>query len=359
MKKRIIGFDLARAYAIFGMFIVNFNMVFGNHDDHSTLGKLLVLFSGHSSTVFVILAGMGVALMNNRLQEYTSKDRKILRNTILKRAAFLFLFGMLFCLWWPADILHFYGGYMSIGALLVFMDKKYYLITAAIAIILFHLLLLIIPFETGWNFSTFGYTDFYTVSGFLRNTLYNGWNSILPWFAYFAIGLYLGRLDWALKQTQQMIFSIGLIIYLMVEGFRYASTFMDISTETREFINADYIPPVLPFILNTIGFGMMLIAGFMFISQYISEKKWTADLARAGQMTLTHYVSHLSIGMVVFALLQGENYTDLMSHKTWVSPLGIFMYSIGFFILSIYFSKFWGKKFKQGPLEMMMRKISG
>ena len=187
MKKRIIGFDLARAYAIFGMFIVNFNMVFGNHDDHSTLGKLLVLFSGHSSTVFVILAGMGVALMNNRLQEYTSKDRKILRNTILKRAAFLFLFGMLFCLWWPADILHFYGGYMSIGALLVFMDKKYYLITAAIAIILFHLLLLIIPFETGWNFSTFGYTDFYTVSGFLRNTLYNGWNSILPWFAYFAI----------------------------------------------------------------------------------------------------------------------------------------------------------------------------
>jgi hypothetical protein len=29
MKNRIIGFDLAMAYAIFGMFIVNFNFSFG------------------------------------------------------------------------------------------------------------------------------------------------------------------------------------------------------------------------------------------------------------------------------------------------------------------------------------------
>ncbi len=35
MKNRIIGFNLARAYAIFGMFIVNFNTVFGNHTNHN------------------------------------------------------------------------------------------------------------------------------------------------------------------------------------------------------------------------------------------------------------------------------------------------------------------------------------
>ncbi len=37
MKTRIIGFDLARAYAIFGMFIVNFNTVFGSHTNHTGL----------------------------------------------------------------------------------------------------------------------------------------------------------------------------------------------------------------------------------------------------------------------------------------------------------------------------------
>ena len=107
----------------FGMFIVNFNIVFGKDDD-SFMGRFLTLFSGHSSTVFVMLAGMGVALMTNRTQEYTAEDRKRLRATILEACCFPVCFGVLFYLWWPADILHLYGGYMSIGALLVFMDKS-------------------------------------------------------------------------------------------------------------------------------------------------------------------------------------------------------------------------------------------
>ena len=66
MKQRIIGFDLARAYAIFGMYIVNYNTVFGSHNDNSLMGKFLSMFSGNSSTVFIMLAGMGIALMTNR-----------------------------------------------------------------------------------------------------------------------------------------------------------------------------------------------------------------------------------------------------------------------------------------------------
>ncbi|WP_412850555.1 DUF418 domain-containing protein [Chryseobacterium sp. PMSZPI] len=359
MKKRIIGFDLARAYAIFGMFIVNFNMVSGYHDDSSFLGKLLVLFSGHSSTVFVILAGMGVALMTNRIQEYTPEDKKRLRYTILKRAVFLFTFGMFFCLWWPADILHLYGGYMSIGALLIFMDKKYYLIASAIAVVIFHLLLFTIPFETGWNFNTLEYKDFRTIPGFIRNTFYNGWNPIFPWFAYFGVGLYLGRQDWTLPTTQRKMFGIGLMLYLFVEGVNYGSRFFHLSNEVREFLNADYIPPTLPFILNTIGFGMMLIAGFMYISQYISEKTWAINLARTGQMTLTHYVSHLSIGLIVLIMFQGQNNSKTLIDKAPLPPAYILLYSIIFFILSVCFSRLWGKKFKQGPLEMLMRKITG
>lgn len=115
MKQRIIGFDLARAYAIFGMFIVNFNMVFGSYNDQSTVGQFLSLFSGNSSTVFVILAGMGIALMTNR-DEYTIEEKHTLRNTILKRAGFLFFSGLLLNIIWPADILHFYGCYMFITA---------------------------------------------------------------------------------------------------------------------------------------------------------------------------------------------------------------------------------------------------
>ena len=142
MKQRIIGFDLARAYAIFGMFIVNFNMVFGSYNDQSIIGKFMSLFSGNSSTVFVILAGMGIALMTNRSQ-YSFTEKNKLRNTILKRAIFLFIIGLLLNIIWPADILHFYGCYMFIIAFLIFMEKRYFLWFATASILIFHILRLI------------------------------------------------------------------------------------------------------------------------------------------------------------------------------------------------------------------------
>ena len=81
MKQRIIGFDLARAYAILGMFIVNFNTVFGSLNDKSFTGKFLSLFSGNSSSTFVILAGMGISLMTNR-KEYNLEERQTIKNII-------------------------------------------------------------------------------------------------------------------------------------------------------------------------------------------------------------------------------------------------------------------------------------
>ncbi|GIQ60708.1 hypothetical protein Flavo103_38440 [Flavobacterium collinsii] len=173
MKQRIVGFDLARSYAIFGMFIVNFNMVFGSHNDQSAIAQFMSLFSGNSSSVFVILAGMGIALMTNRA-EYTSVEKNKLRNTILKRAGFLFIIGLLLNLIWPADILHFYGCYMFLIAFILFLNKKIFLLLAAVAVFSFHFLILIIPYETGWNITSFQYNDFYTLNGFIRNTFYNG-----------------------------------------------------------------------------------------------------------------------------------------------------------------------------------------
>ncbi|MFC4874831.1 hypothetical protein [Negadavirga shengliensis] len=41
MNVRTIGFDLARAYAIFGMFIVNYNVTFDDHQDPSGLVKFV------------------------------------------------------------------------------------------------------------------------------------------------------------------------------------------------------------------------------------------------------------------------------------------------------------------------------
>ena len=76
MNQRIIGFDLARAYAIFGMFIVNFNFSFGSVMAPSGLtGRFLNLFTGNSTAIFIICAGMGVALMTNK-PVYSKKKKQ-------------------------------------------------------------------------------------------------------------------------------------------------------------------------------------------------------------------------------------------------------------------------------------------
>lgn len=357
-NKRIVGFDLARAYAIFGMYIVNFNIVFGNYNDTSLSGRFLTLFSGNSSTVFVMLAGMGVALMTNR-PFYTPEEKSKLRSTISNRAWFLFALGLLLFLWWPADILHFYGGYMHIAALLLFLDKRYYLLVASLAVIIFHGLLFVLPYETGWNFDILQYNDFWTITGFIRNTFYNGWNSIFPWLAYFTVGMFLGRLNWALPGTQYKMFAIGFVLFASVSLLQLFSGSLPVSEDVKFFINADYLPPFLPFVLSTLGVGLMLIAFFMFISKFVAGSKLANDLAKTGQMTLTHYISHLTIGMIIFAMITGTEYEGKMNEQAPIDPLIVFAFATVYFFFSFYFSKLWTARYKNGPFEIVMRKVAG
>ena len=357
MKNRIIGFDLARAYAIFGMFIVNFNTVFGSHTNHNGLSGFLNLFNGNSSTLFVILAGMGISLMTNR-NDYTQEERKNIKSTIAKRSWFLFVLGVAFYLWWPADILHFYGGYMHIAALLIFFPKKYFLYAAAAAIIIFHVLLAIIPYDTGWDFETLIYNDFWTLKGFLRNTFYNGWNSIFPWIAYFLIGMYLGRLNWKDNKTAKKVFFIGITIYLITFLMQSFATSITQNKDLLFYLTADYLPPFVPFMLGTASFGLILISIFIFIGNKVGETKIAKILASTGQMTLTHYIAHLVLGLLILSIITGKTLSYDLLKEIPTNPIIILTFALTYFLFSCTFSYIWTKRYKNGPLEMLMRKIS-
>ncbi|MEI2273831.1 DUF418 domain-containing protein [Sphingobacterium sp. ML3W] len=356
-KTRFIGFDLLRAYAIFGMYIVNFNMVFGDHNDTSWQGQFLSLFSGNSSTIFVMLAGMGLILMTKKQAFGTAEEQLNQKYIALKRAGFLFALGILLAIWWPADILHFYGFYMFIASFFLFRDKKQYIYGAIIFAVIFHLLLLWIPYETGWNFDTLEYKDMWTLSGFIRNSFYNGWNAVFPWMSYFITGMYLAKLDWSDLSIQRKTFAIGLVLYLLIQMLQCISKNL-MTPEIDFFLNADYLPPFLPFLISTIGFGLMLIASFMYISKFIAQNKFANDLAKTGQMTLTHYISHLTIGLVFFSFMINQGcFAKINAHKS-LSPMLIFIISLLYFACSYYFSKLWAKRFKHGPFELLLRKIS-
>lgn len=140
---------------------------------------------------------------------------------------------------------------------------------------------------------------------------------------------------------------------------QFFSNNIPMNDDVKFYINADYLPPFLPFVISTIGFGLMLIAGFMNISKFFTQSKFANDIAKTGQMTLTHYISHLTIGMILFAIMTNRQFEGKMNEETPAHPLLIFTFVSGYFILSYYFSKLWTQKFKNGPFETLMRKISG
>jgi uncharacterized protein len=338
---------------------VNFNFSFGSiMTPTNSVGRFLNLFTGNSTAIFIICAGMGVSLMTSK-NGHTVEEKANLKSKILKRSWFLFATGLLLYNWWSGDILHFYGGYMHVAAFLLFVPKQYYLFGAITAIILFHLLLFIIPINKSWDFTTFSYLDFWTPVGFLRNTFYNGWNSIFPWISYFLVGMWLGRLNWQDKLIKRNVFIVGLLAFILIQGLRFMVRQQVFNPLWSNYIMAEYFPAYLPFILVTSAFALMIISSCILIGEEFSTKKIVFALQKTGQMTLSHYVIHLTFGMVLLAALTGKHYTGLLEDERPTSPIYILAYSLIFYIFSASMSVMWSKKFKNGPLETLMRKISG
>ena len=160
MKKRIIGIDVARALAVIGMIVVNFKIVIGENG-LSWVKSFAGIFDGKAAATFVVLAGVGLALMTNSAIKNNNKSKlKIVRNRILKRALFLFIIGISYITIWPADILHFYGIYMLITALVLYASPRLLLILSTTLILGYFLLISTFLYEESWNFKTFEYADF-------------------------------------------------------------------------------------------------------------------------------------------------------------------------------------------------------
>ena len=68
----------------------------------------------------------------------------------------------------------------------------------------------------------------------------------------------------------------------------------------------------------------------------------------------------VTIGMLIFQFLTGSKYPGgLLQMSKILSPDYILAFSFCYFLGSVLFSVLWTKTFGRGPLEMLMRKISG
>ena len=262
MKKRIIGIDVARALAVIGMIVVNFKIVIGENG-LSWVKSFVGIFDGKAAATFVVLAGVGLALMTNSAIKNNDKSKlKIVRNRILKRALFLFIIGISYITIWPADILHFYGIYMLIIILLLTSKERTIIISAISLIIVFPMLLPFWNYEIGWNFETLEYQGFWTINGFIRNLFFNGFHPVIPWTSFMLFGYWFGKQDLNNDKFIKKTFWISIISFISIQILSYFSISIlsegnqESAKQLTEILGTNPMPP-LPIYMFNGGIGLV------------------------------------------------------------------------------------------------------
>jgi uncharacterized membrane protein len=219
MKNRIIGYDLARALALFGMVVVNFKIIMGAADNGPPwLVDLTGLLEGRAAATFVLLAGIGISLLSGKARRSKAPKATVpIRNTLLKRAFFLFVVGLLYTPVWPADILHFYGVYIAVAALLLTSSIRKLSILSFLLMVGFVVMFFAFNYEQEWNWKTLEYAGFWTPLGMIRNLFFNGFHPTIPWLSFLLIGMIIGRFDMNNLVVRRRVFWAGLVTALAAE----------------------------------------------------------------------------------------------------------------------------------------------
>ncbi|WP_299223735.1 DUF418 domain-containing protein [uncultured Aquimarina sp.] len=356
-RERVKGYDIARAIAVFIMVFVNFDIVLTKTNDDGVLSRFLDVLQGKGAALFIVLAGVGMSLMVKKaLFDKNRSKLKKKKSILFKRAVFLFVFGLIYLPLWPADILHYYGFYISIGALAIAVCSKKLWITIGGMIAIYPFILLMIDYETGWNWKTTEYIGFWTLMGFFRNLLINGFHPVIPWVAFLLSGLWLGRQNMSNKSIRNLILFVSTSIFIFVRISSQilivgSELFSEMQPEDAMFIfGTNPMPPLPLYMISGMSLSFVIIILCIILSEKFRNNSYLGVLEVTGQMAFTHYIGHIVIGILGIYVMFG-------AHS--VSSGFTFCYASIFCLVSVLFSWFWSKRFKKGPMSLFMRSITG
>ncbi|MCB1051932.1 MAG: DUF418 domain-containing protein [Acidobacteria bacterium] len=354
--KRVDGFDLARAFAVFGMIVVNFKIVM----DAESAGPAWLVWSlglldGRAAATFVILAGVGISLMSARARERgdsaaVARDR----GTLFRRAIFLFVLGLMYTPLWPADILHFYGVYIALALFFLTTSMQRLLGAAAALTLIFMALLLFLDYEAGWDWHTLSYQGFWTPSGLLRHLFFNGFHPVIPWLAFMLVGMALGRIDLTDGKMRARVLQWSLPAAVLAEaaswGLRQGLGSTDLFGAKKgnllALIETNPMPPTMLYMVAAAGTAVTVVVLCVGLGMRFRDSKWLRPFVATGQLALTLYVAHVVVGM---GLLEAANRLKDQSLVFALSAASIFC------VISVTFATLWKARFRHGPLEWVMR----
>jgi len=365
---RLPGLDVTRAVALIGVVVMNYHGYLNGGDDgidrslaerifDPTQGPLTTRFA----STFVLVAGMGVALLTNRSRQ--SGDRLAIsddRWRLARRGLLLYSFGLLIEWIWNGTILFYYGALFMAAALLCTLRVRWLIAIGSLAalagagIAWFRVERLIDGKSTDWLEPRIT-----SPRNLLLRTFVGYTHPLLPWLAFFCAGIVLGRFLPQLARLRGRLIGAGVVMFVV----SYAINFIGLRAATHSFTVEDdstrrwrRLLSTAPFdrgLLYTIGTLGSSVVAFCVIS-------WCADrfpgnaltvlLAHAGQMTLTLYVAHVLV------------FNAVVHWWHWVTPTGLdtaLVFSLVFWVGAILLGALWHRFVGMGPLERIYRRFGG
>jgi len=337
------------------MVVVNFKIVMeATENGPAWLVRLVGLIDGRAAATFVVLAGVGLSLLSRNGRE--SADSGLLaenRNTLLRRALFLFVVGLLYTEIWPADILHFYGVYIGVASFLLTTSAFRLRVITGALVLGFVAMLVALNYDQGWDWNTLEYEGFWTLLGMARHILFNGFHPVVPWLAFMLVGMLIGRLDMGAPSVRRRVFLTGVSVAVTAEFISWflLRTLAPEDSLTEEeglaaILGSGPMPPLPLYMLAGGGTASALIAASVALGERCRDSAWLRPLIATGQLALTLYVAHVLIGMGTLEVT-GRLYDQTLPF----SLLASFVFCVG----SVAFASLWRSRFERGPLEAIMR----
>ncbi|PTH85514.1 hypothetical protein C9J60_25035 [Streptomyces sp. A244] len=373
---RLVGVDLARALAVFGMYIVHIGPPLS-----ATTGVaswIRYVADGHSSVLFATLAGFSLMLLAGRREPKTGLAGRQARARIAIRAVVLLALGTAMATeYGGVIILGFYGVYFLLALPLVRLSAKTLAITAAaFALVTPQLAFVMTPLLTpSVQESINAYDPLRRLSEVgVLDLLLTGFYPALTWMSFVIAGMALGRLDLSAGTVRRRLAALGASLTVAAYGMSLLLAGKDALRSMAEDgpssggsgsmpSGSGSMPlddgsfPDMPAssllsagphsgttfdIIGSVGVAILVIVGATVLMDRLPGLRRPAKpVIAVGTMSLTAYVGHF-VAQSVLSTPAGSS-----TQQSW---LPLIMYVLG----AIVFATIWSRFFRRGPLEYLL-----
>lgn len=377
---RLIGIDLARGLAVFGMYAVHVgpDVAVGG-----PVGFLLESARGRSSALFAVLAGFSLVVMTGRPRPRTGRAGRRAVTRIVIRAVLLAVLGyLLTALDTEVEVILSFYGLLFLVALPLYRLRasSLALIAATGALVLPQVLYSVqrLIEDGGWSDTVIQADPLARLTdtdGFIE-LLFTGEYPVLTWFPFVVAGMAIARLDLTHARTRARLALTGLGLAVVGHGCSWlalhlvphAFTTIAAATDGGSATSAwwsdtvgdpidrtplDWLLVAAPHsettfsVVGSTGIALVVVAGCLTLTDALPRVgRLFLPVAAVGRMALTVY----ALQIVALWCLTEKWHVAAMEDES-MSGLPVLLAFIGGALL---LAAVWTRFFRRGPLEYLL-----